>query len=805
MNARRCLALGLLSAAAIAFQLALMQILSISQWHHFAYMIISVAMLGFGAAGTFLTLFRKALSARFERVFPTLMFLCGAAMAACLCLSQHPAVRFDSYLLFLGARHAGRLALTYMIFLVPFFLAALAVGLAFTQYSRRIGVLYFWNLAGSGLGGLLALGLMWFFSPSEIPAILALIPVFSGLLAMRGKPGWPVPIAAVLSLLAVIAAILYPPEIVSSEFKSASRLKQLPGTQLKLEKNSPYGFMQVFSSAGLRYAPGLSLIYPEAVPVHMAVFNNGDWVGPLLSRHPDNALSVMDYSTAALPYALKPRGTALILDLSTGAHAHQAVSRGVERITAVEANPVLLSLLADELAGAVGDLTTDPALTVLNACARSVLQSDIPPFDLIIMPTIDAFGGVSGLNAIQERYLFTREAFRDAWGKLTPRGVLSITCWMDYPPRHPLRVLSTLVETLQGQGVENPRSFIAAVRSWGAITFMVKRTPFDPDEITDIRAFSRRLNFDPALLPDVQTTERSFYNVLQDDLFFRHIDQLLSPERESFYDAYDFDIRPVTDDRPYFSQSLRWKSLSRLSDHYGKQALPFFEIGYLVVFLTLLQASLSAALLILVPLLAARRRSEAGNKAWIFFYFSGIGMGYLFVEIAMIQRFVLYLGNPIHAAAVVIGAMLFASGAGSYASARVAFLRTRPSIILFSVIVLLLAGSVWLTPVLLKTIGLSPTCKLLISLCALTPAAFLMGIPFPVGVSALAEKSDAAIPWAWGINGCFSVVSASLATIIVVEAGFTVLMLCAALAYGGALAAGRMKHRPTAMSACGHN
>jgi hypothetical protein len=281
-------AIGLLSAAVIAYQLALMQILSITQWHHFAYMIISVALLGFGAAGTALALFRKALTDRFEQVFPALMFLSGATMATGIGLAQHPAIRFDSYLLFAGALHAGRLMLTYGIFFVPFCLAALAIGLTFTKYSRHIGVLYCWNLAGSAAGSLLALGLMWVFPPREIPAILALITLFSGLLAIPRKPGALIVITATLSLICTTAAIIRPPTLIPSEFKGLSRAMQLPEAQLTLEKNSPYGFLQVFSSPALRYAPGLSLTYPDAVPVCRAVFNNGDWVGPLLARQQDS-------------------------------------------------------------------------------------------------------------------------------------------------------------------------------------------------------------------------------------------------------------------------------------------------------------------------------------------------------------------------------------------------------------------------------------------------------------------------------------------------------------------------------------
>jgi spermidine synthase len=792
MNTRSDFALGLLSAAVIAFQLALMQILAITQWHHFAYMIISVALLGFGAAGTFLALFGPALKARYDSVFPVLMFLCGATMAAGIALAQHPAVRFDSYLLFTGAFHAGRLILTYTIFFIPFFLAALAIGLTFTRYSRRIGVLYFWNLTGSGAGGLLALGLMWIFTPREIPAILALIPVFSGFLALPRKPGVVALLMAALSLTCVAAAILRPPALIPSEFKSLSRLMQLPGAQLTLEKNSPYGFMQVFSSPALRYAPGLSLTYPDTVPVQTAVFNNGDWVGPLLSRHQKDAPSVMDYSTTALPYALERRRTALVLGMSTGTHAVQAINRGVEKVTAVEANPVLLSLLAKELESDVDGLLKHPALTVKNTDSRTWLLADPLPYDLIVLPTIDTFGGTSGLNAIQEHYLFTKEAFGDVWRKLTSRGVVSVTCWMDYPPRHTLKILSTIIEMLAERGIEDPRSVIAAVRSWGTITFMVKKTPYSPEEIQNIRVFCLRLNFDPALLPDIHASERAFFNALQDDLFFDTIDQLLSPGRDALYAAYAFNIRPATDDRPYFAQFLRWKSLPNLSEHFGKRTVPFFEIGYLVVFLTLLQASLAAVLLIIVPLIPSRKPGRSRGRVQIFFYFSGIGVGYLFVEMAMIQRFVLYFGNPIHAAAIVISTMLFASGMGSYASTQLKALRTKPSVILMGIILLLLLGSALLTPLMLKTIGLSPISKFLISLCVLFPAAFLMGVPFPAGIQALAEKSEGDIPWAWGINGCFSVVSATLATIIAVEAGFTAVMLCAALAYGCTLAAGRL-------------
>lgn len=785
--ARRYAAVGLLSAAVVAFQLSLMEIFAIVQWHHFAYMVISVALLGFGAAGTALALFRKFLPIRYDRGVPLLMLLCGPAMAVATGITQHPAVRFDSFLLFTEATQAVRLFLTYGVLFTPFFLAALAIGWTFTQHSRNIGRLYFWNLAGSGVGGLAALVLMWVVPPAALPAILASLPLAGGLLALPRRPGGPLAIAAMLAALCVAAAILRPPSLVPSEYKSLSRAAQLPGAEIVEERGSPYGLLQVLSSPALRYAPGLSLSYPDDVPARPAVFNNGDWVGPLPAAVADRGHAVMDYSTAALPYALAPRRTALVLDMGTGAHVAQAIDRGVSRVTAVEPNPLLPALLAAEPSGSGERLLRHPAVTLVRTASRTRIMRDTAVYDLIVLPTIDTFGGTAGLDAIREHFLFTVEAFGDAWRRLSPRGVLTATCWMDYPPRHALKLAATLAEMLAAQGIDQPHNHIAAVRSWGTITFMVKKTPYTTEEIRAIRGFCRTMGFDPALLPGISASERAVHNILQDDRFFVQLDELLSRRRADAYAAYDFRIAPATDDRPYFAQFLRWRSLPNIAAHFGGRTVPFFEIGYLVVFLTLLQTVPAALLLILVPLVPASRPPR--GKARIFLYFSGIGLGYLFVEMAMIQRFTLYLGNPIASAAVVIGAMLFASGLGSYASERFASFRASPSAVLAVIAVLTALAGLFLTPLLLKTIALPPTAKLLVSLSVLFPLAFLMGVPFPVGIRALAETNEAAIPWAWGINGCFSVIGTVLATIIAVEAGCAALLICASLAYGATLAA----------------
>jgi hypothetical protein len=824
----RChLALATISGAVIAYQLALMQILSLVQWHHFASLIIAVALLGFGAAGTCLALLRPWLMRRFAQLLPLVLCLSGAAMAVMPGLAQDPWARFDSLLVFTGTRQILRLLLTCGLYFLPVFLAALAIGMIFVRASRDIGRLYFWNLAGSGLGGAALTGLMWLFPPAMLPGLAALAAVAAAVVVLPqglrrhfpprtggggpalparpeesaagrrpGAPGrdpgrglrWVLVGAALLSLLIAAASLIRPPVPVLSEFKGLRRALILPGARITHERTSPYGLMQVFTSPALRYAPGLSLTWQERLPAQAAVFNNGDWFGAIVPRQEQGQQAFMDHTTAALPYALGDRKRVLFLDAGTGSLIPQALGHGAERITAVEPHPVILSILKGELAAETGEILRHPAVSVHNLSARTFLALDSSTYDLIVLPTVDAFGGTSGLQAVTERYLLTREAFRQMWRKLTPDGAISITCWMDYPLRHPLKILATLAEVLESEGAGEIRDHLAAVRGWGTITILAKKGRLDGADGEKIRRFCSRLLFDPALLPDVRPEERARFNSLQDGRFFFSLDQLISTSRVRFIADYSFDIRPATDDRPYFSQFLRWRSIPELVKLYGGRAFPFLEAGYLLVLLTLLLLSIASAVLILLPLGFLRRRG--GCRISTLIYFSGLGIGYMFVEIVLIQRFLLIFGSPIQAAAVVISGMLVFSGVGSLLSKdRIG--NGKRALALFSLLILTILGhALLLSPLLRATVALPPAARIVLSLLIIAPAALLMGMPFPLGIRLLAGTGEQEIPWAWGINGCLSVVGSVLATVIAVELGFAWVMYLAALAYAMALWAG---------------
>jgi hypothetical protein len=773
--------ISFLSAAIIAFQLALIQILSNVQWYHFAFMIISVALLGFGAAGTLLALFRNKLLKHIDTLLPLLMIATGVAMALVTDLSQISFIRFDSYSLFVEYSHTVRLLLTYLVFFIPFFSGALAIGLIFVNYVDQINKIYFLNLLGSGAGGILGLVLIWFIFPRQLPAYIAVLPLLAGLLIIK-KSKLRLPIAfAVLSAIIVCWKILDPPRLRMSEYKDLEKTLLLPEAKIVLEKTSPYGVLQMVSSPVLRYAPGMSLTAQKPAQIKMAAFINGDWFGAITDWRKTDSSMVLDYTTLALPYQMATRSRALILRAGTGIDIAHSISRNTKEVIAVEANSIILSVLRREFVSETDSLLFHPSVSVFNVEPRTFLSMDSSRFDLIQLPVVGTFGGSSGLHALNEQFILTKESFSLMWHKLNAGGVISVTSWMDYPVRNPLKLLATMVEALRDAGVQSPKDHIAAIRSWGTITYVMTKSPLTTKEVVNIRRFCDEMMFDPAILPNISDEEKTRYNQFQDNHFFGYIEKIFSSENEMFFADYDFNIRPATDNKPYFSQYIKWGNLKRLGEFFGNRSIPFFEIGYLLVIITLIQITVASIIFIIVPLFKLSWKGK--SKRSILLYFSGIGIGYMFIEMVFLQRFILYFGNPVYSASAAITSLLIFSGLGSYFSHYFLIQRKRLRFLFSFIVSMLLIYSFLLTPVLRETIHVNLILKIFIVFLLIAPIAFCMGVPFPAGLSIISKNQAAVVPWAWGINGCVSVISTALATVAAVETGFTIVMIFAALAY----------------------
>lgn len=787
---------SLLSAAIIAFQLSLIQILSIVQWHHFAYMVISVAMLGFGAAGTVLSLTKKFLIERAELILPGLMTLSGLAMALSVSIAQAEALRFDSYLLFADYSHLWKLLTTYLLFFIPFFLGALAIGIIFIKYIDKIGVLYFANMVGSGLGGVTAVFLMWIFFPEKLPAVIAAIAFAAGVIIVPRAQRNSFTFIVAITVAVLVFMYMTPAHLQVSEYKSLSKTLNLPDSKIILKESSPYGLIEIVTTPYLRYAPGLSIKYQGVVSVENAAFNNGEWVGPLISTKADS-LTYLLYTTENLAYTTAERKSVLILGAGTGKQVKSALLNDAERVVSVEPNKALVYLLEEKLADKVDNLFRNKSVITQNISPRTFLLSTQQKFDLISLPMVDAFGGSSGMYSLKEHYLLTTESFNEMLSALNRNGVVCISTYIDYPYRNPIKILATFAEVFEKRNVTNPENYIAAIKNWNTITFLIKKDPITYSEMDSIRSFCERMNFDPVILPGITDTEKERFNKLQDTLLYSMFDRILQSkeEREKLYSEYPFNIKPATDNQPYFSQFLQWKTIPLLADLFGNQSVPFFEVGYLLLYLTFIQITVLAILFIIIPLfrlgvkggnppaLIPTSRDGGTSKLRTLAYFSGLGLGYMFIEIILIQRFTLYFGNVIYAAALVVGLMLISSGFGSLLSQKITPKPYRIILIISIIIISFIIYSLFLSGWLRTTIGFSLTTKIILSFLLIAPPAFFMGMPFPLGLRRLSASNDSPVAWAWGINGVFSVVSAVLATIIAVELGFVWVMVFAIGAY----------------------
>lgn len=782
---RLSFSIGLLSVSIISYQLLLIQILSIVQWYHFAYMVISISMLGFGAAGTFVSLFKKYLIEKSGILIPFFIIASSLMMVLGVAASQTDLVRFDSYLLFAVYSHIPKLILTYLVFLLPFFFGAVSIGIIFVKYVDKIGSLYFANMTGSGIGGVVSIILMWNFFPEKLPSLIALLALAAGLIIISKERIISFSIPSLISVSVIFYFYFYPVELRISEYKSISKTLNFPETEVIKRVSSPYGLLEIASTPYLRYAPGLSLKYPGVISVNNAAFNNGDWLGPLISVGEDSINSFF-YSTERLPYVIADIENVLIPGSGTGRQINSALLNNVNNITAVESNPALLDLLKGEFKREVDSVYNIKSVNVVNTSPRTYIITSQAKYDLIIPPVIDAFGGTSGMYSLQEQYLLTVESFSDMWDRLNDNGIITITTWIDYPYRNSLKIIATISEVLNENGIANPAEHIAAIKNWNTITISVKRSPLTDVDVGSVNTFCDEMNFDPIILPGLRQDERERFNQLQDPSLYVLIDKLLvsQEERENVYNQYQFNVRPATDNQPYYSQFLKWSSIPVLAELFGDQSVAFFEVGYLILYITFAQIVLLALLLIIVPLF--RLGFKGGKKLNTLVYFSGLGLGYMFIEIILIQRFTLYFGNVIYAAAAVVCLMLVSSGIGSFVSQGIKIQSKYFIVILSLIIFSLMIYTIFLSDILKMTIGNSLFTKSIISALIIAPPAFFMGMPFPLGLRLLSSGSSESsnqIPWAWGINGVFSVIATVLATILAIELGFVWVMLFAIFAY----------------------
>jgi len=781
-------AVFIISMSVLAYEVALMRIFSITQWHHLAYMVISVALLGFGASGTFLSLFQKSVRKHADSFFIVFSLLFPLSLMVCLKASQ--SIPFNLFMLIRDWHQFLYLLLYYLTFFIPFFLGATCIGITFLKFDRHIPLFYGANLLGSGAGALAVIALLSFLKPTSAVRAVAIVsltaPVVAGTSFRRKKLAG----AAVLSTVVGIVIALFPLQTAISQYKTLSIIRGSVGTEILRTEWSPLSRIDVVESPAIKFdpAPGLSFAFQGEIPPVRGIVIDADSVTVMTDFGESlRNTQYLDYTSQALPYHLVVNPKVAILGAGGGSGVLLALLHEAKDISAVELDPKIIRLVREDYREFSGGIYSLPQVKLIAADGRGFIESSKERFDIIEIALIGSFGAsAGGVYALAENYLYTVDAFKAYLERLTPEGILSITHWIQFAPRDNLKTFATAVEALEGIGITDPEKHLVFIRSWKTGTTLIKKSPFTEGQITTVREFCRKRCFDLAYCPGISRDETNKFTILSDPqpLYYDTCMSVLSGDKQRLYRDYLFDVRPATDNRPYFFHFFKWKSLPHLLKIMGRQWAPW---GYVLLIATLVQAALVSVVLILFPLLFLRKGESATRKTRRLVYFLCLGLAFMFVEMSSIQKFGLFLRHPIYSMTVVISSFLVFSGFGSLSARR--FMkgpreksprRMVPFVAIAVISLIYLAG---IGRIFAFLSGLPIAGRIIASIILLAPLAFFMGMPFPSGLQNVSDRSPALVPWCWGINGCASVLSTVLATTMAMSFGFGFVMVAAVILY----------------------
>ena len=801
MLRRTAFSVAALAAAALLLESALTRLLAVAQYYHFAFLVVSLALLGFGASGSFLSL-RKS-----QAPNPRIYRLAGAGFAASTLLAYAVVnwLPFDSYTIAWERRQLLYFAFYYLILALPFFCSGVGIGAGLAIGDGRGHLIYAANLFGAALGVLLALvALALGGVPGAVLAsiAIALLPAVIGpagskrsSLSALGRwlaAGLIVIAAAGFGALTLLNAQGRAPlGLVISPYKGLAHALRYPGATITFGKWNAISRVDVIAQAGTRLLPGLSYTFTGSPPPQAGLSLDADSPQPV-TLIPTGEFAAADHLPEAIAFELRPGGRSLVLEPGGGLGVIQALAGtsglSEQPVTAVIGNPIVRAAVGQ--AAASHDVYADPRVQTVIESPRVYLRRAGPAYDVIFLPLTDAYRPISsGAYGLGETYGLTVEAFADALARLAPDGVLAATRWLQTPPSESLRLVATLIEALERRGIARPGDALVAYRGIQTITALVQPDGWSAEELAAVREFISARRYDLVWAPDVKPDEVNRFNRLPEPVDYQAIKSLLAaPERAGFLAGYPFDITPATDDHPFFYHFFKWRQTADVLATLGRTWQPFGGSGYLVLWALLALVTVLSALLIVAPL-ALRRAAEPAEgqpgvaRGRVFAYFGLLGLAFLFVEIPLIQRWILLIGHATYAFAAVVLSLLLFSGLGSLL-ARAAWLPRRAAWVLLVLLALL-------TPLVTvrladAALGWPPWARAGVAVISLAPLGVLMGLPFPRGVAWLEDGAPRLIPWAWAVNGAASVVASVLAAILALSSGFTVVLLLGAGCYAAA-------------------
>ncbi len=770
--------MGLISAGLMLLEISLTRVFSVTMWYHFAFMAISIAMLGLSAGAVLVHRAGERLGE--ARLHGALHILClGCASLAVGGIAVGLRLRCEQTLTIRGVIQLGAI---YLLTTLPFVAGGAAMATIVRRYATGMSTLYFGDLVGAALGCVLAIPLLRVLKGPPVVFATALLVSLGGAAATRRR----LPLVG-----AGLVALLWTTNDATGLLRVVWAKQQRERGLLHEAWNS-YSRITVFPTEEAWntqfFAWGMSPTYDGPVPRQLGMHIDAYAGTPITaySGKPED-LAHLGYDVTALVYHLRPHGLHLVIGPGGGRDILAALSLGADSVVAVEMNREVVTAVNKVFGSFSGRPYSLPRVETLVTEARSQLRRENRLFTVIQASLVDTWAATAaGAYTLTENTLYTVEAMMDYLAHLEPEGLVAISRFFSEPPAEALRLMAVALEALARTGSPRPHDHVAMVSCRNIATMIVGHNPLSPDDREAIKDLARRLGFSLVSLPG----ER--HHPLFDELAARFRD----PE---FYRAYLFDVRPSTDDRPFFFNMVKpadFMKVFKLND------LPMQTQNHDAVFIlvsVLVISVLMTGAFIIWPLRGIARKG-GGRGASFGAFFACIGLAFMLAEVALLQRFVLFLGHPVYALSVVLLGLLLSGSVGSVATSLVP--RGKEGRWALSagcaLALLIVAARVGLDVPLGRWLGAPKAARILLTLLLLLPLGFLMGTMLPLGMRQAAAWRQEVSPWLWGVNGASSVLGSVLAFVLAMNVGFKFTLTTAAVVYAAAATVAGLTMRPPA-------
>ena len=851
------LGVGLVAGAVIALQICIMRIFSVGSWAHFGSLVVSLAMLAFGLVSAVMCIGKGFFARHWRAVAGASVVLFAPLLVAANLLAQQ--VPFNAIFLLSDPNQKWRLAANFGLYLVPFIAGALFLGTVFLKADRFFARVYFADLVGAGLGGLLFLGTLFLLPPENVvvtPIVLALAGGLCWFAAASPGKAWRSDLILLgVGVLAVAGHFALPPALgintlAVSDYKGISYARKFPDSRLVYRDYSPFGDIAVYGSSYLHFAPGLSDNAAFNLPqvpenAYLGLYIDGEGPSGIIRDLKPDETAYFRFLPMVYPYLVAKDPDTFVIQFGGGISTAVALRDGSKSVTVAESNPAILKAFRTDptLKSFTGDVLSDPRVRVVDYDGRLFLAAHPSSYDVVDLSLADSAGlSAPGGFAIVEKYGYTRQAMETYMRALKPGGILSVTLWnKEEPPKSVLKLYATVAEAARAvdpdaaargepRAIEN--SLFAVSTYLSTATVLYKKGGFTPAEVATLRDHTHAMSFDDLYYPgipfDAAATDKllaDYRNAIFSDApspsagvasasgDFAPADGAEDAEDDGapgpapkvlpstalgrlawhalvyggwpdVAERYVFDTRALTNDRPYFAAYVKPRDLPKLLD---RLEIVQDEWGYLLLWATLGLAAVAAASLVVLPVAFGWRVAFAAapGKGRTILYFACLGLGYITVEVGLIADYTLALNNATVSASILITSMLVFSGLGSLTAERTLDrARAVLPLILCAVGAILIGYGFFLDRALVLIGTLPYAWRLLICFLTVAPPAFLMGFPMPTAMTWLARLGkEHMFLWAWGINGCFSVVGAAAVPLIATAFGLSTVLTVGGVAY----------------------